>query len=139
MKYLHTAVRVSNLDDALEFYCGKLGMVELRRLNGHHRPCVIIFLSMPGDENAQIEIVYYHQKSDREKYAPFSHIAYEVDDIYSTCEELIEKGLTLTLPPKDGFMAFIQSPDGISFELLQKGNPLKPKEPWISMSSSNSW
>jgi lactoylglutathione lyase len=139
MRYLHTAVRVSNLDAALDFYCIKLGMNRVRSISGKHRPCDIIFLAMPGDESAQIELVYYHNEKDRLKYAGFSHIAYEVDDIYLACTNLLEKGMQLSLPPKDGFMAFIQSPDGISFELLQKGKPLLPREPWLSMCSESDW
>lgn len=139
MKYLHTAVRVSNLEDALDFYCGKMGMVEVKRFKGHQRPCDIIFLAMPGDDQAQIEVVYYHNAEDREKYGSFSHVAYQVDDIYETCQDLLDKGLTLNLPPRDGFMAFVKSPDGISFELLQKGGPKEKREPWASMPDQGTW
>lgn len=139
MRYLHTAVRVSNLDAALDFYCITLGMRKVRSVNGMHRPCDIIFLAMPGDEDSQIELVYYHNEKDRLRYAGFSHIAYEVDNIYSVCNELMQKGLVLSLPPKDGFMAFIKSPDGVSFELLQKGQPLVPQEPWLSMPTESDW
>ncbi len=139
MKYLHTAVRVSDLDEALEFYCGTMGMVEVRRFKGRQRPCDIVFLAMPRDENAQIEVVYYHGAEDRKKYGNFSHVAYQVDNIYETCKELMDKGLALNLPPRDGFMAFVKSPDGISFELLQKGGPLPPEEPWASMPDQGTW
>jgi lactoylglutathione lyase len=139
MKYLHTAVRVSDLDKALNFYCGQMGMVEVRRFQGHQRPCDIIFLAMPDNDEAQIEVVYYHNADDREKYGSFSHIAYQVENIYETCQDLLDKGLTLNLPPRDGFMAFVKSPDGISFELLQKGGPLPPQEPWVSMPDQGTW
>lgn len=139
MKYLHTAVRVSDLDEALNFYCGQMGMVEVRRFQGHQRPCDIIFLAMPDNDEAQIEVVYYHNADDREKYGSFSHIAYQVENIYETCQDLLDKGLTLNLPPRDGFMAFVKSPDGISFELLQKGGPLPPQEPWVSMPDQGTW
>ena len=139
MKYLHTAVRVRDLDEALAFYCGVLGMVEVQRIKGNKRPCDIVFLAMPGDEDAQLEVVYYHDAADRNKYGGFSHVAYQVDNIYNTCRELMERGVTLSLPPRDGFMAFLQSPDGISFELLQKGGPLPPEEPWISMRDQGNW
>ena len=139
MKYLHTAVRVTDLDEALAFYCGIMGMVELRRFKGHQRPCDIVFLAMPGDENAQIEIVYYHDAVDRKQYGSFSHVAYQVENIYDICRDLMDKGVTLNLPPRDGFMAFLKSPDGIAFELLQKGGPLPPEEPWISMPDQGTW
>ena len=139
MKYLHTAVRVTDLDKALDFYCGQMGMVEVRRFQGHQRPCDIIFLAMPNNDEAQIEVVYYHDAEDRERYGSFSHIAYQVDNIYDTCRDLMNKGLSLNLPPRDGFMAFVRSPDGISFELLQKGGPLRPEEPWASMPDQGKW
>ena len=139
MKYLHTAVRVTDLDKALDFYCGQMGMVEVRRFQGHQRPCDIIFLAMPNNDEAQIEVVYYHNAEDRERYGSFSHIAYQVDNIYDACRDLMNKGLILNLPPRDGFMAFVRSPDGISFELLQKGGPLRPEEPWASMPDQGKW
>ena len=139
MKYLHTALRITNLKDSLDFYCKKLGMVEVRRTKGRHRPCDIIFLAMPDDKQSQIELVYYHNKEDRDNFHKFGHIAYEVENIYNECQRFLDMGMVLTLPPKDGFMAFIQSPDGISFELLQKGTPLKPQEPWLSMKPNNNW
>ena len=139
MKYLHTAVRVTDLDEALAFYCGTLGMVVQRRIAGRQRPCDLVFLSMPDDEDAQIEIIYYHDPEHRQEVAGFGHIAYQVEDIYATCRELMAKGMTLNLPPRDGFMAFVKSPDGISFELLQKGKPLPPEEPWTSMPDHGTW
>jgi lactoylglutathione lyase len=140
MKYLHTAVRVSDLDAALDFYCGAMGMEVVKRFKGHQRPCDIVFLAMPGDEDAQIEVVYYHNAEDREKYGSFfSHVAYQVENIYETCQEFMDKGLTLSLPPRDGFMAFVKSPDGIAFELLQKGGPLPKAEPWASMPDQGTW
>ncbi len=139
MKYLHTALRVNDLEESLDFYCNTLGMKEIRRTTGRHRPCDIVFLSMPDDQNSQIELVYYHNKEDRDKFSKFGHIAYEVENIYDECKSLLNKGMKLKLPPKDGFMAFIESPDGISFELLQKGKPLKPQEPWLSMKPADKW
>jgi lactoylglutathione lyase len=139
MKYLHTAVRVSDLDEALNFYCGTMGMEQVRRFKGHQRPCDIVFLAMPGDTDSQIEVVYYHDEEDRKKHGSFSHVAYQVENIYETCQELMDKGLTLNLPPRDGFMAFVKSPDGISFELLQKGGPRPPEEPWTSMPDQGTW
>jgi lactoylglutathione lyase len=140
VKYLHTAVRVSDLNEALSFYCHTMGMVELRRFKGHQRPCDIVFLAMPDDEDAQIEVVYYHDAKDRQAYgSSFSHVAYQVENIYDTCRELMDKGVTINLPPRDGFMAFVRSPDGISFELLQKGGPLPPEEPWASMPDQGTW
>lgn len=138
MKYLHTAIRVPDLDQALAFYCGTMGMVEMRRIKGRQRPCDLVFLAMPDDESAQIELIYYHHAEDRERYG-FGHVAYQVDNIYDTCSALMDKGMTLNLPPRDGFMAFIQSPDGSYFELLQAGAPLPPKEPWSSMPDQGTW
>jgi len=139
VKYLHTAIRVNDLAAALDFYCGILGMVECRRIQGRQRPCDLVFLSMPDDEDAQIELIYYHDPAYRRKVEGFGHVAYQVENIYATCRELMDKGMALNLPPRDGFMAFVQSPDGISFELLQQGKPLPPEEPWISMPDQGTW
>ncbi|MEE8306251.1 MAG: VOC family protein [Gammaproteobacteria bacterium] len=139
MKYLHTAIRVSDLEAALTFYCGTLGMVVIRRIKGRQRPCDLVFLAMPDDKDAQIELIYYHDADYRQEVEGFGHVAYQVENIYAACRELMDKGMTLNLPPRDGFMAFVKSPDGIAFELLQKGKPLTPEEPWISMPDHGTW
>ena len=139
MKYLHTAVRVGDLDQALAFYVGQLGLTELRRFEGSKRPCTIVFLAAPGDTTAQIEVVWYHDPAERALRGNFSHIAYQVDDIYAACREMIAKGALIAHPPRDGAMAFVRSPDGISIELLQKGSPLPPQEPWAGMADAAEW
>jgi lactoylglutathione lyase len=139
MKYLHTMVRVSDLEDSLDFYCNKLGLVELRRKDVAQGRYTLMFLAAPGDEEAQLELTY---NWDREAYTGgrnFGHLAYAVDDIYATCRRLMEGGVTINRPPRDGHMAFVRSPDGISIELLQKGEALPPGDPWASMGNSGSW
>jgi lactoylglutathione lyase len=139
MKYLHTMVRVSNLKESLGFYCDKLGLVELRRKEAPQGRYTLVFLAAPGDEEAQLELTY---NWDREAYTGgrnFGHLAYAVDDIYATCRRLMEGGVTINRPPRDGHMAFVRSPDGISIELLQKGEALPPGDPWASMGNSGSW
>jgi lactoylglutathione lyase len=139
MRYLHTAVRVSDLDAAIAFYVDAFGLRELRRFNGTKRPCTIVFLAAPGDERAQIELVYYWNDAERAARGFFSHVAYEVDDLYATCAALMAKGVVIAHPPRDGFMAFVKSNDGISFELFQKGGPRPPQEPWASMPDQDEW
>ena len=139
MKYLHTAVRVRDLEESLAFYCGQLGFQELHRFQGHRRPCTIVFIAQPGDDGAQIELVWYHDPAERARMVGYSHLGYLVVNIYETCRELLARGATLKLPPSDGFMAFVRSPDGVSFELLQKGSPLPPSEPWLSMPDTGDW
>ena len=139
MRYLHTAVRVSDLDAAIDFYVNKLGLIELRRFNGTKRPCTIVFLAAPGDEKAQIEVVWYWDDTERNARGFFSHIAYEVDDLYATCADLMAKGAVIAHPPRDGFMAFVKSNDGISFELFQKDGPRPAQEPWASMPDQGEW
>jgi lactoylglutathione lyase len=139
MKYLHTMVRVSDLEESLGFYCDKLGLVELRRKEVPQGRYTLVFLAAPGDEEAQLELTY---NWDREAYTGgrnFGHLAYAVDDIYATCRRLMEGGATINRPPRDGHMAFVRSPDGISIELLQKGEALPPGDPWASMGNSGSW
>jgi lactoylglutathione lyase len=133
MRYLHTAVRVSDMDEALAFYTGTLGLKIVKRFEGTKRNCSIVFLAAPGDEKAQIEIVHYRDPAERAVRGTFSHIAYEVDDIYATCRDMMAKGAVIAHPPRDGFMAFVKSGDGISFELFNKGGPRPPEEPWASM------
>jgi lactoylglutathione lyase len=139
MKYLHTMVRVSDLEESLAFYCDKLGLTELRRKDVPQGRYTLVFLAAPGDEDAQLELTY---NWDPEAYTGgrnFGHLAYAVDDIYATCRRLMEGGVTINRPPRDGNMAFVRSPDGISVELLQKGSALPPAEPWASMANSGSW
>ena len=139
MKYLHTMVRVSDLDGSLDFYCTKLGLVELRRYDEPKGRFTNVFLAAPGDDSAQIELTY---NWDPEKYGAgrnFGHLAYQVEDIYALCQHLMDKGVTINRPPRDGRMAFVRSPDGISIELLQKGEALAPAEPWLSLPNTGSW
>ena len=139
MKYLHTMVRVTDLDASLKFYCDALGLEKIRRTDHETGRFSLIFLAAPGDSEAQIELTY---NWDPEVYGGgrnFGHVAYAVDDIYATCERLMAHGVTINRPPRDGRMAFIRSPDGISVELLQRGEPLPPAEPWKSMPNTGSW
>jgi lactoylglutathione lyase len=139
VKYLHTMVRVTDLDRSLEFYCDKLGLRELRRQENAAGRFTLIFLAAPGDDSAQVELTY---NWDPEVYGGgrnFGHLAYEVDDIYALCQRLMDRGVVINRPPRDGRMAFIRSPDNISIELLQRG-PAKPKaEPWSSMPNVGTW
>jgi len=139
VRYLHTAIRVRDLEASLAFYCGTLGFRELHRFQGHRRPCTIVFVAQPGDDRSQMELVWYHDPAERERMVGYSHLGYEVDNIYETCRELLDRGAVLNQPPSDGFMAFLRSPDGVSFELLQKGGPLPPAEPWASMPDTGDW
>ncbi len=139
MKYLHTMVRVTNLDQSIDFYVNKLGLKELRRVDRPEGRYTLVFLAAPGDESAQIELTY---NWDAEVYGEgrnFGHLAYEVDNIYETCKRLMDQGVTINRPPRDGRMAFIRSPDNISIELLQKGGSLQPAEPWLSMPNTGKW
>ena len=139
MKYLHTMVRVSDLDASLDFYCAKLGLVELRRYDEPKGRFTNIFLAAPGDESAQVELTYNWDPEDYGGGRNFGHLAYQVEDIYDLCQHLMDEGVTINRPPRDGRMAFVRSPDGISVELLQKGEALAPAEPWLSMSNTRSW
>ena len=139
MKYLHTMVRVTDLEASLDFYCAKLGLQETRRREDKNGRYTLVFLSAPGDEDAQVELTY---NWDPEPYLGgrnFGHLAYEVSDIYATCEQLMVGGVTINRPPRDGRMAFVRSPDQISIELLQKGDALELKEPWASMPNTGEW
>jgi lactoylglutathione lyase len=132
-------VRVSDLEASLDFYCNKLGLVEQRRSDHERGRFTLVFLAAPGDETAQVELTY---NWDQEQYTGgrnFGHLAYQVDDIYATCERLQRGGVTINRPPRDGRMAFVRSPDGISIELLQRGAALEPREPWISMPNTGTW
>ena len=139
MKYLHTMVRVSDLEKSLDFYCGKLGLVELRRYDEPRGRYTNVFLSAPGDEDAQVELTFNWDPEDYGGGRNFGHLAYQVDDIYEACQRLADGGVTINRPPRDGRMAFVRSPDGISIELLQRGEALPPREPWASMENSGSW
>jgi lactoylglutathione lyase len=139
MKYLHTMVRVSDLDLSLDFYVNKLGLEELRRMDSPQGRFTLIFLAAPGDSGAQVELTYNWDPEAYGEGRNFGHIAYEVDDIYEACQRLMDAGVTINRPPRDGRMAFVRSPDNISIELLQKGAALAPAEPWVSMPNTGKW
>jgi lactoylglutathione lyase len=132
MKYLHTMVRVTDLSAAIDFYCNKLGLKELRRRDSTQGRFTLVFLAAPGDESAQVELTHNWDPEEL-------HLAYEVEDIYATCQRLLDAGVTINRPPRDGYMAFIRSPDNVSIELLQKGEPRAPAEPWKSMPNTGKW
>jgi len=146
MRYLHTMVRVASLDSALDFYCAKLGLKEVRRMESKTGRFTLVFLAAPGDADAaareQAPLVELTYNWDAEVYGGgrnFGHLAFEVEDIHATCAALMTAGVTINRPPRDGRMAFVRSPDGISIELLQKGGALEPQEPWLSMPNSGTW
>ena len=139
MKYLHTMVRVTDVDASLDFYCDKLGLVELRRYDSEKGRFTLIFLAAPGDEDAQVELTHNWDPEEYGEGRNFGHLAYEVDDIYAACQKLMDGGVTINRPPRDGHMAFVRSPDNISIELLQKGESLPPREPWASMENTGHW
>ena len=139
MKYLHTMVRVTDLDESLDFYCNKFGLVEVKRNEVPAGRFTLVFLAAPGDESAQVELTYNWDPEEYDEGRNFGHLAYAVDDIYAACQRLMDAGVTINRPPRDGHMAFVRSPDGISIELLQQGEPLPPAEPWASMANSGHW
>ena len=139
MRYLHTMVRVSDLEASLDFYCGKLGLKEIRRMDHEAGRFTLVFLAPEGQEDAQLELTSHWDPDEYGEGRNFGHIAYEVDDIYATCQRLMDHGVTINRPPRDGRMAFVRSPDNISIELLQKGGALPPKEPWVSMPNVGKW
>ena len=139
MKYLHTMVRVTDLDQSLDFYCNKLGLVELRRKNVPQGRFTLVFLAAPGDEEAQVELTHNWDPQEYSGGRNFGHLAYAVENIYEACQRLRDGGVTINRPPRDGHMAFVRSPDGISIELLQQGDALPPMEPWASMENSGIW
>ena len=139
MKYLHTMVRVTDLAASLEFYCENLGLQETRRREDKNGRYTLVFLSAPGDEDAQVELTYNWDPEPYTGGRNFGHLAYELSDIYATCEQLMAGGVTINRPPRDGRMAFVRSPDQISIELLQKGDALELKEPWVSMPNTGEW
>lgn len=139
MKYLHTMVRVSDLERSLDFYCNKLGLMELRRHTNERGRYTLVFLAAPGDEQAQVELTHNWDPEPYTGGRNFGHLAYAVDDIYALCQSLMDGGVTINRPPRDGHMAFVRSPDGISIELLQRGDALPPREPWVSMKNTGQW
>ena len=139
MRYLHTMVRVRDLDESIDFYCHKLGLEELRRQEVAAGRFTLVFLAAPGDEAAQVELTYNWDPEEYGEGRNFGHLAYAVEDIYALCQRLMDAGVTINRPPRDGHMAFIRSPDGISIELLQQGRALPPKEPWASMENTGHW
>ena len=139
MKYLHTMLRVTDVDQSVDFFCNKLGLVERRRKEVPEGRYTLIFLSAPDDEEAEVELTYNWDPEDYDEGRNFGHLAYSVDDIYALCQRLMEHGVTINRPPRDGRMAFVRSPDGISIELLQNGDALPRKEPWASMENSGHW
>lgn len=151
MEYLHTMVRVHDLDASMDFYCNKFGLIEVNRMENEGGRFTLVFLAAPGDEQAarankapMVELTYNWPAEDgsAEEYESgrnFGHLAYRVHDIYETCRDLMDKGVVINRPPRDGHMAFIKSPDGISIELLQKGDALPAQEPWVSMENTGSW
>jgi len=139
MKYLHTMVRVTDLDRSIQFYCEHLGLKEVRRKDHEQGRFTLVFLAAPGDEGAQVELTYNWDPEDYGEGRNFGHLAYQVDDIYALCQRLMDAGVTINRPPRDGRMAFVRSPDNISIELLQRGEPLEPAEPWASMGNTGRW
>jgi len=139
MKYLHTMVRVSDLEESLSFYCDSLGLVELKRRDFPEGRFTLVFLAAPGDEDAQVELTYNWEREEYGAGRNFGHLAYSVDNVYETCQRLMEVGVVINRPPRDGHMAFVRSPDNISIELLQRGEPLPSQEPWASMPNTGEW
>ena len=146
MEFLHTMVRISDLDESLDFYCNKLGLIEFSRKDNEKGRFTLIFLCAPDDKNLAeesrkplIELTYNWDKEEYTGGRNFGHLAFKVDNIYETCQKLQDNGVVINRPPRDGYMAFINSPDGISIELLQQGDKLEPQEPWSSMENTGSW
>jgi len=146
MKYLHTMVRVKDLDESLDFYCNKLGLIEVRRVDSEQGRFTLVFLSAPKDKDAAeanraplVELTYNWDPETYTGGRNFGHLAYEVDDIYAVCDRLMKAGVTINRPPRDGRMAFVRSPDNISIELLQGGEALPAQEPWSSMPNTGQW
>jgi len=139
MKYLHTMVRVTDIDASLRFYCDGLGLCEVRRNDYPQGRFTLVFLAAPGDESAQVELTYNWDPQEYGIGRAFGHLAYEVEDIYATCQRLQDMGVTINRPPRDGRMAFVRSPDNISVELLQQGGARPVAEPWASMPNTGAW
>mgnify|MGYP002358072105 FL=1 len=139
MKYLHTMVRVSDVEASLRFFCDGLGLKELRRTDHEAGRFTLVFMAAPGDESAQVELTHNWDESGYTGGRNFGHLAYAVPNVYETCQRLMDMGVTINRPPREGRMAFVRSPDGISIELLQDGPNLPPAEPWVSMPNTGSW
>ena len=139
MRYLHTVVRVSDIEKSLAFYCGGLGLRELRRTENEKGRFTLVFLAAAGDDQAQIELTYNWDEQGYAGGRNFGHVAYAVEDIYAACQKLQAAGVVINRPPRDGRMAFVRSPDNISIELLQRGDALAPQEPWLSMPNVGAW
>ena len=139
MKYLHTMIRINDEAESLDFWCNKLGLKEMRRREVEAGRFTLIFLGAEGNPDAQLELTYNWDPEEYSEGRNFGHVAYEVDDIHETCQRLMDAGVTINRPPKEGKMAFIRSPENISVELLQKGNALEPIEPWKSMENTGHW
>ena len=139
LKYLHTMVRVNNLEESMEFYCNQLGLEEVVRWDFPDDQFTLVMLAAPNDHSAQVELTYNYGPEHLDSGRNFGHLAYSVSDIYELCQKLMDAGITINRPPRDGRMAFIRSPDNISVELLQEGEALPVKEPWASMSNIGEW
>ena len=139
MKYLHTMVRVTDLGESLDFYCNKLGLAEVGRHESKSGRFTLVFLAAPGNESAQVELTWNWDPEKLSGGRNFGHLAYEVEDIYATCQHLLDSGVTINRPPRDGRMAFVRSPDGVSVELLQRGQALPPADPWQDMGNTGIW
>ncbi|MEQ9639289.1 MAG: VOC family protein [Alphaproteobacteria bacterium] len=146
MRYLHTMIRVTDLDKSLDFFCNQLGLVEVRRRESEQGRFTLVFLAAPADAEQSketqaplVELTYNWDPEDYDGGRNFGHLAYKVDDIYATCQKLQDAGITINRPPRDGYMAFVRSPDNISIELLQEGDPLPKQEPWASMQNTGEW
>lgn len=139
MKYLHSMVRVVDLEKSLDFYCNKLGLKEVERYDYPENRFTLVMLAAPGDEDAQVELTYNYDPEELRGGRNFGHLAYAVENIYETCQKLRDAGVTINRPPRDGRMAFVRSPDNISIELLQDGPALPPQEPWASMPNTGEW
>ena len=139
MRYLHTMVRISDVDQSLDFFCNKLGFKEVRRMESPQGRFTLFYLTAPGDTENEIELTHNWDPEAYGEGRNFGHLAYEVDNIYETCDRLVRHGVTINRPPRDGHMAFIRSPDGISIELLQRGAALPKREPWASMENTGTW
>ncbi len=146
MRYLHTMVRVKDLEQSLDFYCNKLGLLQIRRVDYEEGRFTLVYLAAPQDEARakreqapELELTWNWDPEDYDGGRNFGHLAYEVDNIYDICQKLMDQGVTINRPPRDGWMAFIRSPDNISIELLQKGEKLPPQEPWVSMENNGCW
>ena len=139
MKYLHTMIRISDEAESLDFWCNKLGLKEMRRREVEAGRFTLIFLGAEENPDSQLELTYNWDPEEYSEGRNFGHVAYEVDDIHATCQALMDAGVTINRPPRDGYMAFIRSPDSISIELLQDGDALPPEEPWMSMENIGEW